>query len=190
MIDSMYDNNIPVSKTDPVLEEGDKYPIGIVGAKLLFPSNSVDPSRPARKIQHAGVIINMNAEPKHVEIGWSENHPRANVRRTMQAVTGACLLTRRETWNIAKRNLSQNGDTISNGGFCAFYGRGTFEDIEYCISTRLNKFRVLYEPNAVAIHHTGQSIKATKEGYPIEMNLNLFKNRCGQAILWDEWIHY
>jgi GT2 family glycosyltransferase len=49
--------------------------VGIVGAKLRFPDDSTDASRPAGKVQHAGISFDMEGNPHHVHLGWSPDQP-------------------------------------------------------------------------------------------------------------------
>jgi GT2 family glycosyltransferase len=89
-------------------------------------------------------------------------------------VTGACMMTRRDLWGIL-------------GGFSEVYGKGTFEDIEYCVGVRMRKFKVMYQPKAVGHHFVGASILAAKSSYPILENSMIWKVRCGKWVYWDEW---
>lgn len=160
--------------------------IGVVGAKLLFPEDSTSPYKPAGKVQHAGLCFSLNPKPKHRLIGWDADNPKVNIQRELQAVTGACLLIKREVWNRICDAHRKIGDP-SQGGFNEIYGRGTFEDVELCLATRSFGYRVIYEPKAVAYHYTNGS--SEKEGgFPIQKNLSIFSARCGHLIAYDEWL--
>jgi GT2 family glycosyltransferase len=155
--------------------------LGVVGPKLLFPLDSKDPStRPPGKIQHAGLAFNVAGSPYHMFMGWSEDNPRVNIKKQVQAVTGACFMTRTEVFK-------------TQGGFADVYGKGTYEDMEFCIVTRVGGRKVLYLPTAVAYHHVGSSIGKAVErgegGFDLERNASIFRIRVGQAIHWDEWYH-
>lgn len=158
---------------------------GVVGAKLLFPVESDDPGRPVGKIQHAGLCVDIRGKVAHANIGWSPDHPKVCERRVLQAVTGGLLMTRRETWRrIAKyyRGL----DDPTRGGFNLVYGRGTYEDVEYCIAARGNGYDVVYVPEAVATHYVGASV-ADGPGFALERNATIFRARCGHLLYWDMW---
>jgi GT2 family glycosyltransferase len=148
--------------------------VGVVGARLIFPPDSCDKRRPAGKIQHAGIVVGFDGNPFHVHIGWPADHPRANIHQEMQMVTGACMMTRRDLWRLL-------------GGFSEVYGRGTFEDIEYCVGVRMKGFKVMYQPEALGHHCVGASILAAKSAYPIGQNSMIWKVRCGKWVFWDEW---
>ena len=94
----------------------------------------------------------------------------------MQAVTGACFMTRRTLWNQV-------------GGFSAVYGLGTFEDIEYCFSVRSLKSKVVFQPEARGYHYVGGSIVqgAGRSGFPLAVNQTIFKGRWAHAMEWDSY---
>jgi len=85
--------------------------VGIVGIKLIFPPNSTSPIRPAGKVQHIGLSLNINGEVVHPLVGWSPTHPKTQISRDVWAVTGACFTIRREIFN-------------KTGGFDKVFGRG------------------------------------------------------------------
>lgn len=163
--------------------------VGVVGPKLLFPLNSGDPQRPAGKVQHAGLAINFNGQVIHSNIGWSADHPKVNERRILQAVTGACLMTRRKVCREVVQIYRKGGDP--NGGvFNEVYSPGTFEDVEFCFAARSIGHQVIYTPKAVAYHHVGASVQQGNGSYPIQRNEMIFKARCGNMLAWDEWRFY
>jgi len=148
--------------------------VGVVGAKLVFPEESLDPNRPAGQIQHAGLAVGFDGNPFHIFIGWPPDHPRVNKVREMQMVTGACMMTKRILW----REI---------GGFELSYGKGTFEDTEYCVRARMARQRVMFQPAAMGTHSVGASVMGAKENYNVNDNRLVFTVRCGQFIFWDEW---
>lgn len=184
--------------TDIVLQEGclqamigemlENPKTGVVGAKLLFPEESDDPARPVGKIQHAGLCVNIQGNLAHANIGWSPDHLKVNQRRVLQAVTGGLLMTRRETWQrVAKYYRQIDGDP-TRGGFNLVYGKGTYEDVEYCIAARGNGYDVVYVPQAVATHHVGASVKGSETGgFALNRNATIFAARCGHMLHWDMW---
>lgn len=186
MLDTLWGDHIPQG----ALDHPEKMKIGIVAPKLVFPEGGHNPSRPGGKIQHAGIAFNGSGKPFHVLIGWSAEHPKANLPRSMQAVSGACMMIRRETWSAIWRNYQSSGDPSGGGGFNEIYGIGTYEDIETCFSARGLGWRVVYEPAAVGVHHVGASIGQQSGGYPLGRNEAIFKARCGHLIIWDEWLCY
>lgn len=149
--------------------------VGIVGPKLLFPSDS-SPHGPPGTVQHAGIAFNIEGNPFHPLMGWSPNHPKVNIAKEVQAVTGAIFLTRRSLW-------------FEIGGFWAGYGRGTFEDMEYCFAARAKNLKVIYHPLAWGTHHVGGSMVqgAEARGFALHINASLFRGRWGESLAWDEW---
>lgn len=183
MLDTLWSDSIPKAMIAP--HEG---PVGVVGPKLLFSEGS--PHGPAGKIQHAGMGFDLAGRAIHLNIGWSSEHPKVNMLRSLQIVTGACMMTRRETWRGVAKAYRAAGDP-SGGGFNLVYGRGTYEDLEYCFAARGNGYRVVYQPEAVGHHHVGASAFAEGEqGYTLQRNDSIFKARCGHLMLWDEWMFY
>jgi len=64
-------------------------------------------------------------------------------RRFYQAVTGACMLVRKELYE----KLNGLDESYLNG----------FEDIDFCLRARQEGVKVIYEPDAVVIHHCEQT---------------------------------
>jgi GT2 family glycosyltransferase/cyclopropane fatty-acyl-phospholipid synthase-like methyltransferase len=112
--------------------------IGAVGAKLLYPDG---------KIQHAGVVLGMEGHASHVFWGAVERQsgPFGSVDwyRNYMAVTGACMMIRREVFEEI-------------GGFDEEYVLA-FSDVEICIRMIKGGYRVLYTPYARLRHHEGIS---------------------------------
>jgi GT2 family glycosyltransferase len=168
-----------------MVAEFDDSQVGIVGPKLLFPPDSTDPHRPAGKIQHAGLGVNFQGQIIHPNVGWNADHSVVNERRECQAVTGACLMVRRDVLRTVLKTYQQSGDP-TNGPFNEVYGKGSFEDVELCFVVRSLNYKVIYTPHAVGYHHVGASVGASG-GYPLNRNELIFRARCGPLLYWDEW---
>lgn len=168
-----------------MMSEFDNEDIGVVGPKLLFPDSN-DPSRPYGKVQHAGLAVNIKGQIIHANIGWSSDNPKVNERRSLQAVTGACLMTRR---SVCKKiySIYQTTKDPTSGPFNEVYSPGTYEDVEFCFAARSEGFEVVYTPKAEAYHWVGASVKQNQRGYPLQRNEMIFRARCGKLMLWDEW---
>jgi O-antigen biosynthesis protein len=112
--------------------------VGVVGAKLLYPDCS---------IQHAGVIMGMEGHASHVFYGMAEGAGTPFGSdfwyRNLSAVTGACLMVRREHFEKL-------------GGFDEEYLL-VFSDIEFCLRSLRAGCRVVFTPYARLIHHEGQT---------------------------------
>lgn len=148
--------------------------VGVVGAKLLFPLDSQDQKRPAGKVQHAGIETSVRLEFNHVFVGWSADNPKVNAKCEPFAVTGACMMVRRDLFKQV-------------GGFFEGYGLGTFEDVDLCQSIRYTGHKVIYDPLAVGYHHVGASSIKAQLGYPLDQNKQLFLLRWKDHLEWSEW---
>lgn len=156
-----------------MVKELDDPAVGVVGPKLLFPPGATN--GPPERIQHAGIAFNINGRPFHIFMGWEPTHPKVNRRLEVAAVTGACFATRRQLFTQLK-------------GLNEVYGKGTYEDMEYCflVRTQLGK-QVIYAPDAWGYHHVGAS---AGQGYPLNRNAAIFKANVGNLLEWDEWKYW
>lgn len=145
---------------------------GIVCPKLLFPKDT--PSGKAGTIQHAGMDMNIRSDLVHTFIGWSADHPKANVRGEVYACTGACFLIKRDLFQKLQ-------------GFFQGYGLGTYEDVDLCLRVKESKYKVFYEPRAVGTHYVAASAREAKQGFPLQQNRELFQMRCRSSFFWSEW---
>lgn len=164
---------------EKMLEIFKEPPIGVCGAKLLFPPSSTSPIRPPGKVQHIGMALNIRGDVIHPLVGWSANNPKCNVSRDTFSVTGACLMTRRSLFNKI-------------GGFDTSYGMGTFEDVQYCTQIRSMGLRVFVNCGAVGYHYAGATSEKKKVSHPLQMNGLIFKSRFLNTALmqWDEYTYY
>jgi GT2 family glycosyltransferase len=186
MLNTLWGDQAPKGPITP----GPDAKVGAVGPKLLFPENGNIPPQYQGTVQHAGLAINAQGRPFHIQKGWNPDNPRLDQSRAMQAVTGACLMTRRDIWETVTRTYRQTGDP-SNGAFNEIYGLGTYEDVEYCFAVRGNGYKVVFEPTAVGYHHVGASVVAHEGGgYPLGRNQSIFMARCGHLLFWDEWLFW
>lgn len=167
-----------------VQELDDNPDVGIVAPKLLFPEGT--PYGPAGKVQHVGLCVTFDGQIVHGLIGWPSDHPKVNKRRVAQAVTGACIMTRRDVLKSIHQSYKKNGDPTT-GAFNDVYSPGTFEDVEYSFAVRALGYLVIVQPQAVAYHHVGGSSAVIKKGFPLQRNANIFQARCGNMLYPDEW---
>ena len=112
--------------------------IGAVGAKLLYLDGT---------IQHAGIVVGMEGHGSHIFMGVREGYNSlfgsVEWYRDVSAVTGACLMMRRDVFEQI-------------GGFDENYILA-FNDIEICVRVLAHGYRVLYNPFARLIHYEGKS---------------------------------
>jgi GT2 family glycosyltransferase len=131
-----------------LVEHGQRDDVGAVGAKLLYPSAT---------IQHAGVIIGVHGHTGHAfkSLPGDSRHyfGFAQVTRNCSAVTGACMLT--------KRNLF-----AKLGGFDERKFKAAFHDVDYCLRLRAAGYLIVYTPHAVLWHHSvtkGEAVPNPRE---------------------------
>ncbi|MEQ8331616.1 glycosyltransferase [Nisaea sp.] len=112
--------------------------IGLVGAKLLYPD---------RTVQHAGIALSGAHVARHTNLGITENDGgywgRAMQAQFLSAVTGACMVTRREIFE----KVSGFDEALAVD----------FGDIDLCLRVQKAGYRVLWTPHALLIHHESAS---------------------------------
>ena len=127
-------NDVEVINEDwlsALVEHAQRPEVGAVGCKLLYPDNT---------IQHAGVIFNErsagHAFYKTLEKDSVFN--LANVVRNYSAVTGACLMIRKDLFE-------------SIGGFDGSFWV-TYGDVDICFTLRSLGYRIIYTPYCRLYH--------------------------------------
>jgi GT2 family glycosyltransferase len=100
-----------------------------VGAKLLYPTGAV---------QHAGIAFGQDGYPHNLYVGFPGDHPAVNHSRRLQAVTGACLMVRREAFERVEG---------FDGGFL-----NSMEDVDLCLRLGEAGDQVHYCPDASVVH--------------------------------------
>lgn len=112
---------------------------GVVGARLLFEDMA---------IQHAGIYYGLNRlglwANEHYYKGYPSDFPDANVSGYVPAVTGACMMMRRELFTLL-------------GGLSEDYCIGDFEDSDFCNKAAAAGYRSWYEATATLYHLERQS---------------------------------
>ena len=141
--------------------------VGVVGAKLLYPDNTV---------QHAGVVIGIGGCAGHVFSRISKDDPgymmRAVIDYDYSAVTGACLMT--------KKKLFETVGGLDEKLAVAF------NDIDYCLKIRKLRKLVVYDAFSRWYHY-----ESVSRGYENNINkitrfdkeLMLFQNRWKDIIV-------
>src|SRR5262249_30246175 len=120
---------------EALLEFAQQKEIGAVGAKLLFPDGG---------LQHVGVTV-LDGKPGHPFYGYPKQHTGYYCRNVLPhncaAVTGACLMTRREVFHEL-------------GGFDESFPLN-YNDVDYCLRLRQAGYRIVYTPHATLSHYEG-----------------------------------
>ena len=114
----------------------DRPEIGAVGAKLLYADGT---------IQHAGIVVGLRGLAHHIYRQAGDTHAdlfgSVDWYRDYLAVTGACLLVRRQVFDEV-------------GGFDERY-RIAYSDIEMCLRIHRRGYRIVYTPFARLRHDEG-----------------------------------
>jgi GT2 family glycosyltransferase len=139
-----------------LLEHAQRKEIGAVGCKLLFPDGT---------IQHAGVIVGITGFAGHVFAGLPEHaytaFGSADFLRNCLAVTGACLMTRKEVFDEV-------------GGFDeSFIVCGS--DVDICLRIHQKGYRNIYVPYAVLYHHEAASRGSCIPSVDFEFSLRSYR---------------
>ena len=112
--------------------------IGAVGARLWYPDGT---------LQHGGVIIGAGGVAGHAHLRLSKGDAgyfgRAVLQQELSAVTGACLVVRRDVFDGV-------------GGFDEQIAVA-FNDIDLCLRIRAAGYRNVWTPYAEMIHHESAS---------------------------------
>ena len=125
--------------------------VGATGARLLYPNGT---------IQHAGVVLGMGGGfiPDHAFCRLPASAPGyfflAHTSRECSAVTGACLLVRRQ-------------DFLQVGGFDEERFRISLNDVDLCLKLGRAGLRTVYVAGAELIHH--ESLTRSREDDPAEL---------------------
>jgi O-antigen biosynthesis protein len=132
-IEALEDGWIPA-----LVEQAQRPAVGAVGAKLLYPD---------RTIQHAGVALGMGGFAGHPFRGMAGDDPGPGgllaVARNCSAVTGACLMIRRDLF-------------LTLGGFDPEL-REAFNDVDLCLRAGEAGHRTVWTPHASLLHHESAS---------------------------------
>jgi GT2 family glycosyltransferase len=140
--------------------------VGAVGAKLLFPDNT---------IQHAGVVLGIFGLAGHAfKRTFAEDRVYfdfPDLIRNVSAVTGACMMTPTEKFWAC-------------GGFDEEAFPVSYNDVDLCLKLRQKGYRILYTPHAQLYHHEAVS-KRTADKSPRAGETTLFKARWSAAIAND-----
>jgi GT2 family glycosyltransferase len=108
--------------------------IGAVGAKLYYPNN---------KVQHAGIILGVSGIAEHAHRRFSREIvgyvARTHVLQNFSAVTGACMVLRRQVFDEVN-GLDEVNLPIA------------FNDIDFCLRIQERGYRILWTPYAELYH--------------------------------------
>jgi ADP-heptose:LPS heptosyltransferase/GT2 family glycosyltransferase len=130
---------------EPMLEQALRPEAGIVGARLLYPDG---------RVQHAGLYL-AEGHGRHAfrfaQAGDLGPFGIGGVAREVTAVTGACLMVRRDIFERLG-GFDEAHSVINN-------------DVDFCLRAREAGHAVIYTPHAVMIHHELASRAAIEDSY-------------------------
>ena len=139
--------------------------VGAVGARLLFSDETV---------QHAGIVLGVGGIAEHAFRGFPAESPgvgrQLQIMRNYSAVTGACLMTRREVFEEV-------------GGFDEERLPVTFNDVDLCLKMRRAGYLIVYTPYAKLYHHEGASRRRSVE----PMETRVMQERWGELLANDPY---
>ena len=137
----LINNDIEVISPDwlgEMVSQASRKGIGAVGAMLYYPNDT---------IQHAGVVLGLGGVAGHVYVGKPRGYggqmSRAKLVQNLSAITAACLLIRRDTFDAV-------------GGLDPTL-QVAFNDIDFCLRVRQLGLRNLWTPFAELYHHESAS---------------------------------
>jgi ADP-heptose:LPS heptosyltransferase/GT2 family glycosyltransferase len=119
---------------ETLLEHAQRPEIGVVGPQLLYPDG---------RVQHAGMFLAAMGIARHAFRYMAADDPGyfglARTQRNVIAVTGACLLTRRETFETL-RQFDEMHTVVNN-------------DLDYCLRAWRAGLHTVFTPHATLTHH-------------------------------------
>jgi GT2 family glycosyltransferase len=119
---------------EAMLEQAQRPEVGVVGAKLLYPNNT---------IQHAGVVLGPYENSAHAFKNLSAGDPGyfalPHRVRNCSAVTFACAMMRRSVFD----EVNGLEPTL----------RVAYQDVDLCLKLREHGYWIVYTPHAVLYHY-------------------------------------
>ncbi|MCM1308031.1 MAG: glycosyltransferase family 2 protein [Butyrivibrio sp.] len=112
--------------------------VGIVGAKLIYPDETV---------QHAGIVVGIGGIAGNMFVNLPADFEgymhKASVQLNCSAVTAACLMIKTEVFCLAG-GLTEELEVA-------------FNDVDLCLKAREKGFLVVYNPKVLAYHYESKS---------------------------------
>lgn len=138
---------------------------GAVAPKLLFDDDS---------IQHAGLEFRRSPASGGLELahsfkGLHRGFADAERRRTVPALSGACLLIERDLYDQL-------------GGFSTDYVKGGYEDADLCLRIQQRELETWYVPEVELYHLEGRSFVHPATDMSPRFNAWLFYQRWGKRL--------
>lgn len=147
--------------------------IGAVGAKLYYDNNT---------IQHAGIILGIGGVAGHSHKYFAKDthgyFSRLKIIQNFSAVTGACLVVKKELYKEV-------------GGLNTENLKIAFNDVDFCLKLQKKGYRNLWTPYVELFHH--ESVSRGKEDNEVkrlrfEQEVNFMKNKWESVL--EEDVYY
>ena len=138
---ALLNNDLEVMRRDWLVEmvsHAARPEVGVVGARLWYPDG---------RMQHGGVILGVGGVATHAHSGIRKEHgyfARAHLTQNFSAVTGACMLLRKEVY-------------LELGGLDEVNLAVAFNDVDFCLRLRQAGLSTVWTPHAELVHHESAS---------------------------------
>lgn len=150
-----------------LVRQGLRPGVGAVGARLLFPDG---------RLQHAGVVLGLCGPADHPLLGLAGDQPgyqgRAQLTQNFSAVTAACLLVSKSTYDKV-------------GGLDEAQFGVSYNDVDFCLRIGATGLRIVWTPLATLLHEGSASQRAAVEGNTLEQKQERFSAE--QAAFYARW---
>ena len=150
-----------------LLQHATRDEVGAVGAKLYYPDNTV---------QHAGIVIGMGGIAGHPQKHFHKKSQgymkRLSIIQNVSAVTGACLMTRKEVFR-------------ETGGFDEGFPLA-FNDVDLCLRIRGKGYLVIFTPYAELYHHESKTRgyeDTPEKQIRFQGEIDLFRRKWGKLLV-------
>lgn len=137
---------------------------GVIGSKLLYPGGLV---------QHAGMVICQDRQPRILYAGFPGDHPAVNRSREHTVVCGACILVPRATF-------------LESGMFDTAFVNG-YEDLDLCVRLRAAG-RTVHYCHESELTHLGHASEGRFDRE--DANRTLFHQRWSEKLVPDDLAFY
>jgi GT2 family glycosyltransferase len=133
---------------DALVEHAQRPEVGIVGGRLLYRDGTV---------QHAGMFLSSNGIGRHAFRHAAKDDPcyfgLALTQRNVMALTGACMLIRRDTFQRLGR-FDEAHQIVNN-------------DLDFCLRAHRAGLLTVYTPYATLLHYELASRASIREVYDL-----------------------
>lgn len=148
-----------------MLEHSLRKEVGAVGAKLIFPNNT---------IQHAGTIVGLGGTAghshKHFPADSNGYFGALNTIRNYSAITAACMMIRKEVFEEVGR-FDEKKLAVA------------FNDVDLCLKIRKKGYLIVYTPFTALYHH-----ESISRGYDLNPDeISAMNNRWRAILLSDPY---